>query len=285
MTKLLLYLYRCLLIYYLSITRLYQVYFHSKVSSESFLSFMEKLSRDQLQNNKLKKADILMEGDRSIYDVVMMQSYNFYDRASLFGITLKSRGPNHREKVEAIEEKSNYGAQIRSYIPCNGFNQLSSCWYDKKGYSSWLKFHDKDAKLYAQANTFFRFKLPADKLLHGTAIASICTYNVNKKIQRDFNVNQICFSSKNNYDRYCRFVPLVNVYSTAVAILPMDKLYKPYNLYPVRATKENSQRFTDVRRENAEYLILIDLHPERFEVNADNGGLYDRYYRSFEPYR
>ena len=67
--------------------------------------------------------------------------------------------------------------------------------------------------------------------------------------------------------RYCRFVPLVNVYSTAVAILPMYKLYKPYNLYPVRATKENSQRFTDVSRENAEYLILIDLHP-------DNRGLY-----------
>lgn len=246
---------------------------------------MEKLSRDQVQINRLKRAEILKEGDRSIYDVVMMQSYYFYDHASLFGITLRSRGPNYREKVEAVEEKLNYGAQTRSYIPCNEFNHLASYWNDKKGYSSWLKFHDKDAKLYAQANTFFRFKLPADQLLQGTAIASICTWNVNKKIQRDFNVNQICFSAKNNYDRYCRFVPLVSVYSTAVAILPMDKMYKPYNLYPVRATKENSQHFSDTRRDDAEYLTLIDLHPERFEVDADNGGLNDRNYRIFEPNR
>ena len=245
---------------------------------------MEKLSRNQVQINRLKKAELLQEGDRSIYDVIMKQCYNFYDHASLFGITLRSRGPDYREKVEAVEEKSNYGAQTRCYIPFNRFNQLASCWYDKKGYSSWLKFHDKDAKFYAQANTFFRFKLPTDQLLHGTAIASICTWNVNKKIQRDFNVNQICFSIKNNYDRHCRFVPLVSVYSTAVAILPLDKLYKPYNLYSVRATKENSQYFSDTRREDAEYLTLIDLHPERLEVIADNGGLNDRYYRIFELY-
>jgi len=261
--------------------RLHVVYSNNNNrSAETFLSFMEKLSKDEVQIDRLKKAEILEEGDQSIYENVMKESYSFYDHASLFGITLRSRGLNYREMYEAVEEKGNYGAQLKSYIPHN--NQLASTWHNKKEYSSWLKFQEKDGQSYAQANTFFRFKLPLDQLLHGTAIASICTWNISKNIQKAFNVNQICLNAKNIYDRNCRFVPLVSVYSTAVAILPLDKLYKPYNVYPVRATNENSRHFSDTNKEDVEFLLLIDLQPERFEVRADNGGSNDSCYRRFE---
>jgi len=54
-----------------------------------------------VQIDSLKKAEILEEGDQSIYENVMKESYSFYDNASLFEITLRSRGLNYREMYEA----------------------------------------------------------------------------------------------------------------------------------------------------------------------------------------
>jgi len=198
--------------------RLHVVYSNNNNrSAETFLSFMEKLSKDEVQIDRLKKAEILEEGDQSIYENVMKESYSFYDHASLFGITLRSRGLNYREMYEAVEEKGNYGAQLKSYIPHN--NQLASTWHNKKEYSSWLKFQEKDGQSYAQANTFFRFKLPLDQLLHGTAIASICTWNISKNIQKAFNVNQICLNAKTS------MTGIVALYHWSVYILQLLQFY------------------------------------------------------------
>ena len=92
-----------------------------------------------------------------------------------------------------------YGTQSKKqYAPKEACNEIENTWHQKKVYSSWLTYFDYGRnnniiKRYALANTFFRFRLQSDCLLNGTGVASICSWNVDKSIQSEHNVNQLSF--------------------------------------------------------------------------------------------
>ena len=195
---------------------------------------------------------------------------------------------------------TSYGQQSKSeYVPNERCNEIENSWHTKKVYSAWLTFFDYGRnnikiKRYALANSFFRFRLRSDSLLDGTGIASICSWHVNKSIQSEHNVNQLSFYDtdrnrpKSDYDHICRFIPLTNIYSTAVGCSAMslstaaDEPQSPFNVNISRALDAHYVHFAKESYEKIGYLYLIDLNPERLGVLAENGGENDENYRQFE---
>ena len=195
-----------------------------------------------------------------------------------------------------------YGTQSKKqYAPKEACNEIENTWHQKKVYSSWLTYFDYGRnnniiKRYALANTFFRFRLQSDCLLDGTGVASICSWNVDKSIQSEHNVNQLSFYEttrnvvlpKSCYDPICLFIPLTSIYSTAVGCSAMslsstaDGLQSPFNVNISRALEEHLVHFATVPYNKVGYLYLIDLNPERLGVLAENGGENDKNYRQFE---
>ena len=73
-----------------------------------------------------------------------------------------------------------YGTQSKKqYAPTEACNDIEYTWYLKKVYSSWLTYFD-----YGRNNNI---------MLDGTGVAFICSWNVDKSIQSEHNVNQLSF--------------------------------------------------------------------------------------------
>ena len=146
-------------------------------------------------------------------------------------------------------------------------------------------------------NSWFRFALETDPILHGTPIASLNSWKVQTRLQKDFNINRLCFTNNStSFDPNILFVPAMNIYSTPVLSAPTvinnnpatsnntddyhDEL--PYNVYFNRNTIEQMEYYTHQAKNKLSYLYLIDMYPERIKIVADKESYIYGCYNRFE---
>jgi hypothetical protein len=235
--------------------------------------------KEKFYNDYLRGIDYVM----SLF--MYITSYRF---ASVNGIKFKSRGREYCESSEPKEINKRYGAEqnYKVYLPANELNALNQTWMNKE--STWSKLRNtidishmaklitkrmkntetKETFRYVQNNYYFclNLKNKGEYYVDHTMFANVTSWNTsNNKIfckEMYKNKKQIPL-----YDIDNVFAPLSNYCSTAVAFCAFGD-NKPYNiqLSKDKFCLENSNFFCNKENKEADYLYMIDIHPERRNI-------------------
>jgi hypothetical protein len=284
--------------------RLYKIYTEEKIDriETNFFLFVKainlcRLGKVNLANDLMRNVNDLM--NTKLYDSALLEDLHevehfftkvyIYRKAVIYGIKFKSRGVEFSESEDPNPLKIRWGSDQRYTVfqSVNIKNDLSKYWNLDK--STWAKFrvysglpkinsytYPGPKERYAQNNYF----LCAQMIKWGELkIDNILFANVTA---RHFKENKIyCKPTDENnlqvplYDNQNTFVPLSNFLSTAVAFCPFGKStngeFKPYcwKIIKGKFCEENKSFFCNNRESIAEYLYMIDIHPERKCINKD----------------
>jgi hypothetical protein len=244
---------------------------------------------DHLVHRLLDKDDkyyfaYLKDIDRVINQLRYLKTYRF---ASIKGIRVKSRGRDYCETKQPNRVAKRYGAEQNYdvFLPSNKLNLLNKCWMNRE--STWSKIRDtmnilqmtkiingktsqiKETVRYAQNNYFCCLsKVEKEGYLDFTLFANVTSWHVldNKVYCKDTINNKNL--QINLYDIHNVFVPLSNYFSTAVAFCSFGQDNKPYNIQLSKDNfyLENKEFFCQNLQKEADYLYMIDVHPERRNV-------------------
>lgn len=239
-----------------------------------------------------------------------------YCKANIYSTTFRSRGIGCRETKAPIHAGFSEGsvAQRREYLkPHSPSNELRNRYNARDDYSSWCRFRDKRGEQskddqFAQFNGFFAIDLPADGTLHRLCIGSITQrqhINVNVIRKLDYRrptqvgrktiieyaptpndpgyVSYIPIEDKYSL-RKKLFVPLVQVYSTPILVIPFlcpqlncemrddeDKIPAGAVLHPIQLNRVKEEgfrtiRYAKCRARDASMLMMIEMYPQRAVV-------------------
>jgi hypothetical protein len=210
-------------------------------------------------------------------------NYNFifYKKALIYGLHFTSRGIAFTEKEIFERDNRTYGAQNPEYVMKKSINHLDKFENWSCQYSSWCRYrttpleynNNSSIVRYGQLNYFFRFYCEHDKVLHGLPIANLVPRNfdgIYQKVESEkifLGVDKISCSRyfkdsnfHNNSDN--RFVPLTNIFATAILLAPFDEQDKPINLATVK--DYDIKKFYSASKKIS-YFLTIDLHPSKLK--------------------
>ena len=196
--------------------------------------------------------------------------FDFFQNAYIYGIKMKSRGSNLREKNSPNQTHE---------IVCGEFTDIKSNWSVKQHYSSWCKFDRhitgnlsaKKKAYYGQINAFFQVSL-RDVLLDKLMLASMTVMNYTTSLQP---CSLECVKVDSFVAKFL-FVALSDILPTSIAIIPIDNTGKPMattkNKLPMNAPTINS--YYSLYKGNEHYklekLVMVALHPERSSMKPQN---------------
>jgi len=262
--------------------RLYKCYHSNNASSSSFLDFLKKIKNESHIEDV---NNIIMNGDLIKADsLINLNGLSFYQSAYIYGVKITARGFEHRETEEAQRRSKYYGSDMKN-IPKNDSNNLQNHWHFKNQYSSWCKYRAKSNKklfdsdktlswknYYGQLNYYLSISLHDDvvpKLAFGSVTSRrsvpFKTDNYTEKVDMD---NFISYNADHLY------IPLTDLYSTAIAIVGFEKTTnqqaQPILLKQRNSLHSNNNKYLSRNKENANFLLLIDIHRERLKIGFDS---------------
>lgn len=249
----------------------------------TFLDFLVSLTSD-LNSNVVLDYSIIKEGDilkaKTLTNLTVMSTFN---KAYVHGIKLTARGQEHRETAEPRNENQNsYGRDFKQ-VSNNVSNKLKANWHISRQYSSWCKFRSKINKKrfgdserkykdhYGQLNYFISIEIP-DEVIPKIAFGSITCRKA--EVLPGSNIHRVMFDDYISFDGNIMFVPLADLYSTAVAVVGFEKQINNKGLkiaIPILISQRDSIHKTNAKfitafRHNGDHLLLIDIHRERLSL-------------------
>lgn len=233
----------------------------------------------QQSEGYIRKQDIPLFTE--IFNMLIFK-VTLFSKAIIFGEKFSGRGFEYRESQSSIEQ-----SRIRTKIPTNPHNVLKCNWWKKIQYSSWIKFRVKsynntddfgwrvqhnqkevllyDLVKYGQLNFCFYLQLPSDEVLNGICFANITGRRVNYTSKG--NVPILFCDDLKSYDDTQRYIPLTNIFSTQIMIIPLDEEKRPY---PHNYIKSNDISFRSTQKfDQIHSLMLIELNPSRSNIMFD----------------
>jgi hypothetical protein len=266
--------------------RLYRIYLDEKIDRQcDFYTFLKaiynyRMGRNTRNNIVQKIAELdnrinsVLGMDKNIENVEELvkkvEEIEVYERAVVYGIKINSRGALFRETKKSNPIARRYGADQNYdvFLPLNEKNSLRENW--KQGKNCWVKIRNGATKdfLYAQVNCYMKLNM------------GIFCQNLPENY---FFANVTAWHSKDNkiycketmegrkqihmYDQNTSFVPVYNLFSTAVAYCAFgssgNNTVKPIYHKNVKDKfcSSNENYFCDNNK--ADYLYMIDIYPER----------------------
>ena len=221
------------------------------------------------------ESKILVEEDsfHVLANQIVKMNISFYKNAYIYGVKLRARGSNLRERTESIRNDGKYKRE----------NTDMSSWQMKYQYSSWCKFSQKKTNLkvdkedkyyYGLVNAFFQIKLN-DSILDKTMLASVnaMTFTTTSA--------PFCleFVEVGAFVRKPMFVVVSDILPTAIATIPLDTLEKPIPLPKANISeaerKEPNSYFSQYQISEHPHIKLkkfgmIILHPEKLSLKPKN---------------
>jgi len=109
----------------------------------------------------------------------------------------------------------------------------------------------------------------ADKILHNTPIASVCTRNHDKDLLKTNDLARISLANKCSYDSNALFIPVTKLFSTVMLVSGLDAARTPINTNQKRMTEVAEKKCSKLPKESVDHLVLLELHPERYKLCFD----------------
>jgi len=195
---------------------------------------------------------------------------SFYQTAYIYGVKLKARGSNLRERSASTRDSKG------KYL---GQNTDLSSWQKKNQYSSWCKFSQKrknfkeEKYYYGQLNAFFQITLN-DSILDRTMLASITAMSFTTSPE------PFCleFVEVGSFIKSPLFVVVSDFLPTAIATIPLDVVDSPIPLPKCNIPKDlvngpntyYSKHFITPELYAFKKFVMIILHPEKVSLKPKN---------------
>ena len=260
--------------------RLYKYYHSNYASSSSFLDFLIEIKNASYIEDV---NNIIMDGDLIKADsLITLNGLFFYKSAYIYGVKITARGHEHRETEEAQRRSKTYGTDMKK-IPNNNSNTLQNHWHFKDQYSSWCKYRAKsNKKLFGSSNTlnwknyYGQLNYYLSISLHDDVVPKLAFGSVTSRRSVPFKTDN--YTEKVDLDNFISYnadhlyIPLTDLYSTAIAIVGFDTTSNPAQpilLKQRNSLHSNNKKYLSRNKENAKFLLLIDIHRERLKIGFD----------------
>jgi hypothetical protein len=237
-------------------------------SITSFLHFLFLLnSRIQREDNDIfhiKDID-LMTAKTICHFLQYKKGFIIYKKALIFGERFTARGAEYVENEDAKESFRNYGQQEKYFEMNNNLNDLNKLENWSSQYSSWCRYRVSQYEpklLYGQLNYFFRFYCSTDNILHGLPMANLVPRNYigSYTASNPYGVDKIMCQTKFQKNKRNFFVPLTNIFPSAILLAPFDSDHFPIYIKE-DIIKEDMVYYS--KNNIISYFIAFDLHPNR----------------------
>jgi hypothetical protein len=216
------------------------------------------------------ESKILVEEDsfHVLANQIVKMNISFCNNAYIYGVKLRARGSNFRERTESI--RSNDGKY-------KGENTDMSSWQKKNQYSSWCKFSKKKSTstteeryYYGLVNAFFQIELN-DSILDKTMLASVTAMR--------FTTTPVPFCLEfvevGAFVKSPMFIVVSDILPTAIATIPLDILERPIPLPKANIPKDEGpnnyfSNTSETSQIQLKKFVMIILHPEKLSLKPKN---------------
>jgi hypothetical protein len=207
----------------------------------------------------------------------------FYKKAFIYGVHFTARGIECAEK-EYFPKQNRYGVQNPEVAMKKKINHLNKFENWSNQYSSWCRYQTSALNMaqssivrYGQLNYFFRFHCIEDKVLHGLPIANLVPRNFESMSQKvdgekiflgvhKIPCNQYFKDSYTHNNSDNRFIPVTNIFATAILLTPFDENELPIRLKGNFSTaKEIEMKPFYSASKQISYFLATDLNPNKLK--------------------